>query len=70
MDAFLWGYLKNRVYSHEIDNLNHLKDLIRNEINNLNENNPAFITTSLGKLRRTLLRCVRENGGPVEHLYI
>ena len=70
MDAFLWGYLKNRINNYQIESLNHLKDLIRNEINDLNQNNREFITNSLQKLRRTLTRCIEENGGPVEHLYI
>lgn len=70
LDAFLWGTLKDRINANNIENIEHLKLLIRNEINLINTNYPESIRNSLEKLRRTLIKCIEVNGGPVEQLYI
>ena len=49
MDAFLWGTLKDRVNANTIENIDHLKYLIRREIQSLNQNNEQSISKeSLG----------------------
>ena len=35
-DFFLWGYLKQKVYSHNIENIETLKQYIRAELNVIN----------------------------------
>lgn len=66
MDAFLWGTLKDRVNANIIENTEHLKELIRTEIQILNEDYTQSITAALERLRRTYIKCIEENGGPVE----
>lgn len=70
MDAFLWGCLKDRINQNHIENIEHLKQLIRNEINELNENRSDSIRGSLEKLRRTFIKCIEQDGGPVEQFNI
>lgn len=44
IDAFLWGTLKDRVNAHSIENTEHLKELIRMEIQILNEDYNQSLT--------------------------
>ena len=66
MDAFLWGTLKDRVNANTIENTEHLKELIRTEIRILKEDYTQSITAAIERLRRTYIKCIEENGGPVE----
>lgn len=70
MDAFLWGTLKDRVNANTIENREHLKNLIRTEVQILNEEYSQSITAALERLRRTYIRCIEENGGPVEQFHL
>lgn len=66
MDTFLWGTLKDRVNAHTINNIDHLKELIREEVQVLNRNYANSISSAVERMRRTYRKCIEENGGPVE----
>ncbi|KAJ8912046.1 hypothetical protein NQ315_016733 [Exocentrus adspersus] len=66
LDTFLWGTLKDRVNAHSIENIDHLKELIRTEIRSFNEDYSECITAALERLRRIYVKCVQLNGGTVE----
>ena len=64
-DFFLWGYLKNKVYTSPPLDLDDLQNLLRHEVDAL-RNNPAMIRRAVQTmLRRCQLRIERD-GGHVE----
>lgn len=64
-DFFLWGYLKDRVYKNRPRSLAELREAIRNEISNINED--TLRKTSQNMVRRVQL-CMDAGGGHFQHL--
>lgn len=68
-DNFLWGYLKNKVYYDQPQNIQILKARIREEINIINTLKQHFIVDTINrKLIENIRRCVVQQGGHVEQL--
>jgi len=66
-DYFLWGYLKNKVYTTPPHNLENLRDRIRREVDVL-RNNPDIIRRGVDDMRRRCELCLVRGGGHVESL--
>ena len=64
-DFFLWGYLKNKVYTSPPHDLNDLQNRIRHEVEAL-RNNPALIRRTFQAMRRRCQLCIERDGGHVE----
>jgi hypothetical protein len=64
-DFFLWGYLKNKVYSSAIHSLPELRRRLLDETNTLRQNQ-HFIRRSFQEMARRANLCVQRNGGHVE----
>ena len=64
-DFFLWGWLKAEVYRKPVTTISSLKSRIRRTLRNVPE-------TILAALRDNLMMrcraCLRQRGGPIEHL--
>lgn len=65
LDFFLFGYLKNKVYSNRLHNLDELQAAITNEVQNITE---EMLQNVFRNMRRRINLCVQENGGHFEHL--
>ncbi|KAJ8957000.1 hypothetical protein NQ318_012166 [Aromia moschata] len=66
LDFFLWGTLKNNIYSEELSgDTVQLEQLIRQEINIINENAAVFESVRLNFLQRCF-KCIEINGSYVE----
>jgi hypothetical protein len=65
LDFFLWGYLKDRVYVSNPQNLEELKLNINNEICNISTETLMKISDNM--VRRNKL-CLQVNGGHFQHL--
>lgn len=65
LDFFLWGYLKNRVYTTPPADLNDLQQRIIQEVNVLKQNRPMVRRAVWAMLHRAQL-CIQRNGGHVE----
>lgn len=64
-DFFLWGYLKDKVYSHSIQNVDHLRDVILHEFNNI----PLeMCRKACENVELRLQACIDLEGGQVDHL--
>jgi len=66
-DTFLWGTLKNKVYSSPINDYNDLWTKIQNAAQSIKENGQILPRVEFNFLRRIHL-CIQENGGHFEHL--
>jgi hypothetical protein len=64
-DFFLWGYLKNKVYTSPPHDLNDLQNRIRHEDEAL-RNNPALIRRTFQAMRRRCQLCIERDCGHVE----
>lgn len=64
-DFFLWGYLKQKVFSTQVQNLQELRRKIVDETNTLRENR-NFIRRSIQQMVIRADRCIEKNGGHVE----
>lgn len=64
-DFFLWGYLKQRVFATEVQDLPTLRRRIVDEMNTLRENR-NFIRCSFQQMVVRANRCIAKNGGHVE----
>jgi hypothetical protein len=62
---FLWGYLKNKVYTSPPRDLNDLQNHIRHEVEALRKN-PALIRRTFQAMRRRCQLCIDRDGGHVE----
>lgn len=58
-DFFLWGYLKDRVYSHRPRTLAELKEKIRQEVATING---ELMTRVMADFMRRLENCIQEDG--------
>lgn len=64
-DFYLWGYLKERVYSNNPQTLEALQHNIENVINTIT---PATLKRVSASLRTRVSVCMLENGGHFQHL--
>ena len=64
-DFFLWGHLKQKVFSTEVPNLVELRRRIVDSTNDLRQNQGIIRRSFQDMVRRTNL-CIRRNGGHVE----
>lgn len=68
LDTFLWGFLKNRVYSRRCDTIQEIMEGITENINSLNNDNNVFIQNAVNNLKKRYRLCVENNGDHIEHL--
>lgn len=68
LDTFLWGYLKNNIYLKNNEDINLMRQEIREEINRINRSHPEWIVKALDKLKKAYRLCIQENGGHFQHL--
>lgn len=66
MDTFLWGYLKNKIYSIRNNNIHQLQNEIIEEINTLNREKQEFIVSAIENLKKRYRLCIEHNGGHFE----
>jgi hypothetical protein len=64
-DFFLWGYLKDKVFSTPLQNINELRQKIVREFDALREQ-PAIIRRAVSDMHRRTMLCVEREGGHVE----
>ena len=64
-DFFMWGYLKDKVFSTPPENIQQLRQKIIDEFNTLRQR-PEMIQRALRDMHRRTLLCVERNGGHVE----
>ena len=62
-DFFLWGFLRDKVYSHSIHNVDQLEQIIKNEITQIPV---SFFRNSLQSFRQRCEDCLNNNGGYFE----
>ena len=60
-DFFLWGYLKEKVYSHEISSIRSLKLCIKTEVKKMNQNK-SLIEKVYQSFRTRINDCIKSNG--------
>ena len=66
-DYFLWGHLKNKVYSTPPENTGELRERILNEVNLMKSNRTEeLLYCSLAGMQRILQLCVERSGRHVE----
>lgn len=66
VDYAIWGALQERVYHHQIRDLNHLREVITAEWGRISQ---RFIIRSIDQWRRRLECVVAQNGGHIEHFF-
>lgn len=66
-DFFLWGYLKDKVFSRPPENIEELRQRIIEEFNTLRQR-PEIIQRAFRDMHRRTILCVERNGGHVEEL--
>ena len=64
-DFFMWGYLKNKVFSTPPQNIDELRQKIIDEFTALRQQ-PDFIRNAVRGMHRRTTLCVARNGGHVE----
>ena len=62
-DYFLWGYLRERVYSHSIHDINELEQKIHQEIQSILID---MFQNSVDNFARHCDECINSNGGYIE----
>lgn len=65
LDCFLWGFLKNNVYSSEVNNVNDLIARIFHYAGQIRQETLEAVSQNI--VKRALL-CVEQGGGHIEHL--
>lgn len=69
LDFFLWGHIKNEVYSTEVDTVDDLRNRIIISFNKLKD--MAATGDLLSRVRNNIIRrcnwCIQEHGGYVEN---
>lgn len=66
LDAFLWGFLKDKINFNYNHGLQEIKTKIQEEIDILNRNDNNAISNCLENLRRRYELCIANNGGHFE----
>ena len=69
LDTFLWGTLKNKIYFKSSENILEIQARVTNEINNINNTHPDWITKAINKLKIGYQKCIEANGGHFEHIH-
>lgn len=64
LDFFLWGYLKDIVYSTNPDSIRDLKTEITKEVRAIS---PATIGHVFNNFKRRVSACLEQNGRHIEH---
>ena len=64
-DFFLWGYLKNKVFSRPPHDIDTLRQRIIEEVNALRHNR-EFIVNAVQNMENRTTLCIERNGGHVE----
>ncbi len=64
-DFFLWGYLKNKVYTSPPRNIQELQARIEHEVDILRQD-PAMVRRAVADMRRRCGLCIDRGGGHVE----
>lgn len=64
-DFFIWGYVKDRCYSPMPQNLEQLKENIRNVFNNIT---PEQLSRSYDNFVKRINKCIQVDGQHFEHL--
>ena len=64
-DFFLWGYIKDKVFSSPPRDIDELRQKIIREFNTLREQ-PAFVSRAVRDMHRRTMLCVAREGGHVE----
>jgi hypothetical protein len=64
-DFFLWGYMKDLVFSIPIDTIQVLRERMENAVTI--RNNRGMLERVEGSFRRYLHYCIDNNGGHFEH---
>lgn len=67
IDYHVWGYLKSKVYSTEINTREELLQRIEDACEEL-KNDQAMIRKSIRHLTKRAQKCIEQNGGHFEHL--
>src|ERR1700761_4622042 len=65
VDYKIWGVLQDRVYRTRIQNVDQLKERLRNEWDNFEQ---QIIEKAISQWRKRLRACVKESGGHFEHI--
>ena len=65
LDFYLWGYLKQKVYSKPINNLNHLRQRITEEIQLIE---PEILTSVFLNFEKRLTLVIENNGHHIEQI--
>ena len=65
LDFFLWGYLKNKVYSKKFHSLDELKSAIKHEIDEL-KSNTELLKRVCASVTARVRECVEVDGGHFE----
>ena len=65
LDFFLWGYLKERIYLHDYDDFNIIRDRIQEALDTIT---PEMLERVIANFIRRCRLCIQENGGKFEHL--
>ncbi len=58
---FLWGYLKNKVYSHQFSTIQELQQTIQFVVNEINKD-LVLLLNIYHSLRRRIDICIEKNG--------
>ena len=64
-DFFLWGYIKDKVFSTPPRNIDDLRQKIIRKFNALRDQ-PAFVSRAVHDMHRQTMLCVAREGGHVE----
>ncbi|XP_038052817.1 uncharacterized protein LOC119725481 [Patiria miniata] len=66
-DFFLWGHLKNKVFSTPLHNMQDLRKMIHREVDSLRQN-PRTVRRAVDDMRRRCQLCLERGGGHVDGL--
>jgi hypothetical protein len=66
MRQFLWGYLKDKVFSTPPQNIDELRQRIDRESMPYENSLPSFIQRAVSDMHRRTMLCVEREGGHVQ----
>lgn len=67
LDFCFWGYMKEKVYSVQVDSVEHLRERIINTADSFRQKQQIFNKIRFSFLKRCV-KCIDEGGGHFEHL--
>lgn len=62
-DFFLWGYLKDNIYKNEIQDVDSLKEMIKNEISKIDN---ELCVRVIASFKKRLEAVIQSSGGHIE----